>query len=155
MDTTGLNIFGGLAGLGVFAASIGWVFVQFRSGGVKAKDDLIATLKEALLVETDKNKKLVEERTQLITSHQEQINVLNKQMGVLEGKLDSAEKKIDEYKELLQGRNPDQVKFMEYLTDTASQSAKYMESSSKYMKESSRLLKDISQDLKKSRAKNL
>lgn len=131
----GLNIFGGLAGLGVFAASVGWVVVQFKSGGVKAKDDLIVTLKDALAIEQDKTKKLSEEKSQLITSHQTQLNEINKAMGVLQGKFEEQSKKVEEYKQILQGRNPEQTEFMKLITAAATEQAKYRVETTKILKE--------------------
>jgi len=124
-----LNIFGGLAGLGVLAAGIGFAYSQFKSGANQAKDDLIKTLKETALVEREKSSRLVEEKLTLIKSHQEQINELSKQLGILQGKSEANEKKMKEYIEILQGRSPEQNKFIEYMTLAAENSAKYMQES--------------------------
>ena len=131
-----LNIFGGFAGIGILAAGMGFAYAQYRAGTSKAKDELILTLKESVDVEKDKSMRLTSEKETLIKSHQEQINELNKQIGILQGKSEANEKKMKEYMEILQGRNPEQEKFMEYITQVSTQSARYM-------KESSAILSDI------------
>lgn len=129
-----LNTFSsGLIGVGALAAGFGFAYAQFRSGGSKAKDDLIATLKETATVERDKASRLADEKTTLIKSHQEQLNELNKQIGILQGKADANEKKMNEYLDILKGRSPEQDAFMKFVTEVSGESAKYMRDSSEIL----------------------
>ena len=48
----GLNVFGGFAGIGALMAGIGFAYAQFKSGGSKAKDELIATYKETIKIQS-------------------------------------------------------------------------------------------------------
>lgn len=129
------SLFGGLAGIGVLAAGIGFAYAQFKSGANKAKDDLIQTLKETATVEKEKAEGLAAEKITLVNSHQEQINELNNKLGKLQGLYEASETSKKEYLNILQGRSPEQVKFMEYVTKVASESAKYMKDSSEILQE--------------------
>lgn len=110
-----LNIFGGLSGVGVLAAGIGFAYAQFKSGANKAKDDLILTLKETAVVEREKAERVSAEKLTLMNSHQTQINELNKQIGILQGTLQANDTKLKEYTDILQGRSPEQAQFMEFM----------------------------------------
>lgn len=131
-----LNIFGGFAGVGVLAAGLGFAYSQLRLGASKAKDDLIDTLKETAQAERKKAENLAEEKVTLVASHQQQINELNNKIGKLQGLYEANENQKKEYLAILQGRNPEQEKFVQYITKVASESAKYM-------KDSSEILSDI------------
>lgn len=130
-----MDAFGGLAGIGILTAGIGFAYSQFKAGAGKAKDDLILTLKETVSVERDKATRLAEEKITLISSHQEQINNLNTQLGKLQGLYESNEQQKKEYLLILQGRSPDQLKFMEYMTKVANGSATYMHETGDILKE--------------------
>lgn len=130
-----MELFGGLAGIGALAAGIGFAYAQFKSGGNKAKDDLITTLKETAVVEREKSERLSIEKQTLIVSHQNQINELSARIGKLQGLQEANEKKIEEYKMILQGRSPEQQKFMEFMTNVAKESGQYMRDSSKILKD--------------------
>lgn len=107
-----MDAFGGFAGFGVLVAGLGFAYAQFKAGASKAKDDLISVLKDTAAVEKEKSTRLIEEKATLIKSHQEQLNELNKQIGILQGKAEANEKKMNEYLTILQGKSPDQEKFM-------------------------------------------
>jgi stress response protein YsnF len=110
MDFT--TIFGTLAGVGVLTAGIGYGYAQFRTGANKAKDELVQTYKEQLEIEKEKTKQMLIERETLVQSHQNQLNKLTQDVGRLQGLNEANEKKIKEYQEILQGRNPEQIEFM-------------------------------------------
>lgn len=126
----GLNVFGGFAGIGALMAGIGFAYAQFKSGGSKAKDELIATYKETIKVEKEKVMSLLEEKNTLIKSHQEQLNMLNSKIGKLEGLLEASQQRMKEYTDILQGRSPEQTKFMELMIETAKNASEYMAKSS-------------------------
>lgn len=117
-------------------AGLGFAYSQFKAGGGKAKDELITTLKETVTIERDKGSRLAEEKNMLIASHQTQINTLNEKIGKLQGLYESAEQRNKEYLSILQGRSPEQIKFMDYITKVADQNTIYM-------KESTTILKDV------------
>lgn len=137
-----LDVFGGLSGIGVLAAGFGFAYAQFKSGGGKAKDDLVSTLKEQLNIEKEKTEQLKLEKDTLIQSHQKQLTEITGKLGKLEGLQEANEKKIKEYRDILQGRSPEQTQFMEFMTQVAKDSAEYM-------KNSSNILKDIQGSLRK------
>lgn len=124
-----------LSGLGILASGIGFGYSQFTSGGGKAKDDLISTLKETVIVEKDKAERLVAEKATLINSHQQQINELNKQLGILQGTIAANDAKLQDYTKILQGRSPEQTQFMKTMITVAQEATKYMKESSKDLKE--------------------
>jgi len=101
------------AGLGIFVMGIGYAYSQFKAGASKAKDDLITTLKEQADAQTQRAERVSLEKTELIKNHQEQINLLNKDLGILQGRIDEQAKKTEEYKALLQGRDPQQFEMLQ------------------------------------------
>ena len=139
----GLNLFGGLAGIGALAAGIGFAYSQFRSGANQAKDDLIETLRDTALAEKVEKDRLAAEKTNIITSHQTQLNELNNKIGKLQGLYEANEKEKANYLQILQGRNPEQVKFMEYVTTVSGESAKYMKETSEILVELKTFMKEL------------
>lgn len=113
MDTQIISIIVGIfLGLGTLIAGIGYAYAQFKRGGDQADDRLISSQKEYIAVLEEKNKKLSEEKNQLIISHQAQLTDLNKAMGVLQGRLDEQTKVMNEYKAILQGRDPEHANML-------------------------------------------
>lgn len=121
-----LDNFGGLAGIGILLAGIGFAYAQFRAGASKAKDDLIQTLRDTAIAEKQKAERLAAEKVTIIDSHQVQINELNKEIGILRGTLDATNLKVKEYTTLLQGRNPEQIEFMKVVLESVKASNSYM-----------------------------
>lgn len=148
-----LEAVGGYIGLGVLVLSVSYAWTQIRSGATKAKDELVSTYKEQLALEKEKTKQLEAKNMTLEISHQKQINELSKQIGILEGTLKSQQEKMKEYLEILQGRSPEQIKFMEYLTKAASQSESFMSGSAVYMKDTTEVLGEIKIFMQKLNAK--
>lgn len=134
---------GGMAGVGILAGGLGVAYSQFKSGGNKAKDELIATLKETAIAEKVRAERLAAEKVTLLDSHQKQINELNNQLGKLQGLYESAEKRNREMMEILQGRSPEQTKFMELMTKAATESGKTTVQAGRYMEETTAALKAI------------
>lgn len=131
-----MEAFGGLAGIGALMAGLGFAFAQFKAGGNKAKDELIATLKETAVAEREKAAQLAQEKNIIIASHQTQINSLNEKIGKLQGLYEAAEQRNKEYLSILQGRAPEQTEFMKFVTTVATNHVSYM-------KETSVILKDV------------
>lgn len=149
MEATGLNlqtisvIVGIFIGLGTLIAGCGFAYAQFKTGGDKAKDDLIDTLKETAVVERDKAARLAAERVTLVDSHQVQINQLNERIGKLQGLYEASEQSKKEYLEILQGRDPAQKAFMELLTKAAENNNKDRVEAQQYMKDTVAVLGEI------------
>lgn len=118
-------------GVGTLFALIGVGWAQFKAGGEKFKDNTIDSLKESLAISEEKNKKLTEEKAQLLTSHQEQINKLTKELGELTGRFNEQSKLAEEYKLILQGRGPDDIKYKEEGRAFMLNMSKYAENSMK------------------------
>lgn len=142
MDIQTISIIVGVfIGLGTMIAGCGFAYAQYKTGGDKAKDNLIETLRATAEAEKAERVRLAEEKTQLVNSHQGQITQLTKDLSELKGRFDEQTKRANEYKEILQGRSPEQTEFMEFMTQVANDSAKYM-------KESSNILKEIQKEIK-------
>lgn len=143
MDSDALNLFGGFAGIGVLAAGLGFAYAQFKAGAGKAKDDLINVLKETAAVEHDKAERLDGEKTALLANHQVQINQLTEKIGKLQGLYEAAEQRNKEYLAILQGRSPEQMKFMELLTNAAIENNKNIVDTKKYMADTASILNEV------------
>jgi hypothetical protein len=141
-------IVGVFMGLGTFIAGTGFAYAQYKAGGDKYKDSLIDTLKEAITLEQDKNKRLSEERTELIASHQQQITSLTKDFAELKGRFDEQAKKAEEYKALLQGRDPEQQEFMRVVLAEIKKNQATTPAVQTYMRETTVILKEIKEYIK-------
>lgn len=136
-------IIGIFVGLGTLIAGCGFAYAQFKTGGDKAKDDLIETLKETATAEKAEKERLAEEKVTLVNSHQQQLNDLNNKIGELTGLYKAAEQSRQEYLKILQGRDPAQQAFMELVTKAAQQSNEVTAQSQKYMVDTIEILGEI------------
>lgn len=143
-------IVGILIGLGTLIAGCGFAYAQFKTGGDKAKDDLIQTLKETAIVERDKSIRLSEEKATLVDSHQAQINELKREIGKLQGLYEASESSKKEYLSILQGRDPaqkafmeNQQRFMELVMGQIKKNDEVAPQAQKYMEETTRILAEI------------
>lgn len=136
LDIQTLSIIIGIfTGLGILISGIGFGYAQFKTGASKAKDDLIKTLTQTLEIEKKKSEILNSEKNELVQSHQSQLNELVEKVGKLQGTIEAQDKKLEEYKEILQGRSPEQEKFMKFMVNG--------------VKETSRILLDIKKEIKR------
>ena len=136
-----MEAFGGLAGIGVLVGGIGFAYSQFRLGGSKAKDELITTLRQTAEAEREKARQIEADKVKQQQFHQKQINQLNEKIGKLQGLYEESKERSKEYLTILQGRSPEQVKFMETMTTFATEFTTYMKSTNK-------VLTDLSEDHK-------
>lgn len=120
-------IVGIFIGLGTLIAGSGFAYAQFKSGGDKYKDNLIETLKETALAEKAEKERLAIEKNQLMVSHQEQLTQLNKDLAELRGRFDEQSKKVKEYQDILQGKDPGQLKYMETMTKGLNTALEYIQ----------------------------
>lgn len=124
---------GGMAGVGVLAGGLGVAYSQFKSGGNKAKDELIETLKESAVAEKNKADRLAQEKVTLMNSHQLQLNSLTEEIGKLKGLYQAAEKRSEDMLKILQGRNPEQEQYMKDMREFTKGVALYMKDSSEVL----------------------
>jgi hypothetical protein len=136
-------IIGIFVGLGTLIAGCGFAYAQFKTGGDKAKDDLIETLRATAEAEKAEKTRLASEKTELIASHQVQITQLSKDISELKGRFDETQKRANEYKEILQGRDPAQQKFMEVVLKQIEEGQKQSPAVQQYMRETAEILKEI------------
>lgn len=100
------QIVGLFIGIGAIIVAFAFAYSQIKLGGNKAKDDLIGTLQTTVSAKDETIRRLESEKTTLINSHQEQINTIQKELSELKGAFGEQSKKLDEYKTLLEGRDP-------------------------------------------------
>jgi len=110
-------IIGICIGAGALFVGVGYAYSQWKAGGDKYKDNLIDTLKESVSVLEEKNKRLSEEKSLLIQSHQQQLTDLTRQFSEMKGRFEEQQKTNEQYKLLLQGRDPEQAKIMLEIRD--------------------------------------
>lgn len=138
-----MEAFGGLAGIGVLFGGLGFAYAQFRSGSGKAKDDLIQTLKDTAVAEREKATQLAKEKVEQSNFHQTQINQLNEKIGKLQGLYEESKDRNKEYLAILQGRDPEQKKFMEIMSKAIVDGAKINAEAQKYMRDTTQILDEI------------
>ena len=138
-----MDAFGGLAGIGVLFGGLGFAYAQFRSGSGKAKDELIGTLKDTITAERDKAEQLAKEKVEQQNFHQTQINQLNEKIGKLQGLYEESKERNKDYLAILQGRDPEQKKFMEIMSKAIVDGAKMNSEAQKYMKDTTEILDEI------------
>ena len=105
-------IVGLFIGVGTIIMAIGYFYSQVKLGGDKYKDNLISTLKETVAALEERNKRLSEEKNQLIVSHQAQLTQLTKELGELKGAFLTEQKRASEYKDLLLQKDPQQMQIL-------------------------------------------
>lgn len=111
------TIIGVFAGLGIFVAGCGYSYSSWKAGKNKYKDEIIADLKESLTIEQQKVHKLNEEKSTLISSHQQQLTELQKEFAELKGRFEEQNKKLEEYKAILQDRDPATLEMLTEIKD--------------------------------------
>ena len=119
-------IVGIFVGLSTLIAGSGFAYAQYKTGGDKAKDDLIETLKDTAIAEKSEKERLATEKAELFISHQQQITQLTKELSELKGRFEEQNKKTEEYKELLQGKDPKQLEYMKEMKEMAKMAVEYI-----------------------------
>ena len=100
------TIIGVCAGLGLMAGGCGYAYSTWKAGRNRYKDDLINDLKSTVEARDKTIVGLNLEKTTLISSHQDQLTGLHKEMAELKGRFGEMAKKNEEYKMILQNRDP-------------------------------------------------
>ena len=100
------TIVGFFAGLGICVAGCGYAYSSWKSGKNKYKDELIIDLKATITIKENEIIRLNEERTVLITSHQEQLTKLRTELSELKGRFDEQKEKLEDYKAIFENRDP-------------------------------------------------
>lgn len=90
-------------------------FLYWRKGGNQASAEVIATYK----VQVDQLKEAVHDLKERADRQSDEI-------GQLKGRLAEKNDRIKDLEAILQGRNPEMVQFMQYLTKVAKQSEEHM-----------------------------
>lgn len=111
------TIVGIFMGIGVFVAGCGYTYSSWKASKEKYKDGIIADLKDSLALEQEKVHRLNTEKTILMTSHQTQLTEMQKELAELRGKFEEQSKKLTEYRDLLQNRDPATLKMLTEIKD--------------------------------------
>lgn len=108
------------------------IATQYRKGKTEGTNELIQ-----LLESRDNAQK------ELIADYQKKFEAIQAELGQLRGQLIEKDKKIDEYLQIFQGRNPQLTEFMKLLTEANAKNAEIVKGSQDYMKATSETLKEI------------
>lgn len=143
-----LYIITSLGSLGLVAGSIGYLVNSFRSGSKQEKGDVISSAEQLSQFWKDQAEgyKVMMEAKDI--KNAEQINKLTGEVGELKGQLNAETAQKKEYLAILQNRDPETKKFMEFMIEaTTTQTA--------INKETISILKEIHQMITEERDKEL
>ena len=110
-------IIGIFAGIGLMIGGCGYAYSTWRSGKNKYKDELITDLKSTLQIKEDEITRLNGEKTTLILSHQKQLTDMQKELSELQGAFSELSKKSDDYKAILENRDPMTLSILTQIKD--------------------------------------
>ena len=133
--------------LGVLAIGAAMAFTQWRTGSYNEYKDQVQNLRDELATE---RKGREDDRHNL----KNEIQALALQLEHMKGADAEKDKKIKEFTEIFQGKNPDQVKYMQETMAFNSKLADYMDQSTKALqdlneshKEQSAIIHELYQQL--------
>lgn len=111
------TIIGIFAGIGLLVGGCGYAYSSWKNGSSRYKDETITDLKNVNEQKDIIIKKLNEEKSLLITSHQQQITIMQKQITELEVRLEEQGKKLTEYAAILENRDPKTLSMLAAIKD--------------------------------------
>lgn len=120
-----------VSGISIFANIAAFVYFS-RKGGATAANDVIAIME----------KRDIEQKEQ-IREYQTKFEILNKEIGILQGSNQEQNKKIEEYMRIFQGRNPELEKFMENQTLIGNKAVPFMDETSKVLQHTCEIMEKM------------
>lgn len=108
--STLIGIFGGT---GVLVAGVAYGVSSWKKGGNTYKEELIKDLKDTIVQRDSVITQLNQDKTDLIASHQIQINGLVKDIATLTAQLNEQGKKLKTYSDILENRDPQTREILE------------------------------------------
>ena len=110
-------IIASFAGLGLAVAGTGYGFSSFKAGQNKYKDELITDLKATVVQKEVIIKELNDEKSTLITSHQNQLTALQTELNKLKIAFGIQENKLKTYETILENRDPQTLSTLNSIKD--------------------------------------
>ena len=101
---------------------IAGIFVYWRKGGNSASFEAIKTLREVADASKDQINQLKERVTTCEELHRENLS----KVGKLEGMVQEKENRVSYLENLIKERNPESIKFMEYMSKIGNAMEKYI-----------------------------
>lgn len=125
-----------LGGIGILLAAAGYGLGKYREGQNSRRKDDIENKRSSFELLQDQ----VDALEVMVGKQKEDIIILQTQNS-------EKDKKIKEYMELIQNRNPEMNQFIKYLTETANASNRYMKDTGDFFLELHETLKKIEEHL--------
>lgn len=118
-----LFIIASIAALGILAGGIGYVISSFKKGGRQERSDVISsaeTFAKFWQEQAEGYKSMMESKD---IKYTDQINALSREVGELKGQLNAETQQKKEYLDILQNRDPETKKFMEFMVQATTTQA--------------------------------
>jgi hypothetical protein len=117
-----LTAIGALSGLGICAGGFGYLYKSFSKGAKEEKNDVITSADQIVdfwKQQVEGFREIIKELTGKMEKQKDDYNLqikgLSNQLSEVRGQLSEKERQSKEYLEILQNRDPETKKFMEFM----------------------------------------
>lgn len=146
-------VIGSIGSLGLLAFGAGYLMSQFGKGSRDDKTSIMESAEKLTTFWKDQAEGYKVMMAEKDNKNQGLINDLTRQVGELRGQLNEKQASYDKLEKVLQGRGPEQEKFMATMLSVAEQAQSFMTTQQKFSESMGKLMEQIdthlkSQDLK-------
>lgn len=132
-------IIGSIASIGILVGGAGYFLQAWRKGSKEEKTEVVSSADQL----SSFWKEQVDGFKEVVATLQEKINTMTGEIGELRGQLNEKTKQAAEYKEILQGQNPEMKQFMETMLAVSEQSQKFMADNVGFQQTQSNVMTEI------------